>query len=263
MSVAGLVDASSGTIKYAPSLGWRDVALSAGVTEAVGGRAPVLLDSTANFAALAERRHRGRNGSRLDSLVYLTGTYGISAGIITGGRLWRGERGTAGEVGHLIVDPDGQRCVCGRRGCFDTRAGMSAIVDSALAAAKRPRRAGREPAALSAAVDELVALAAGGDPGVVAALAEAGTWLGRGAALICAILDPRTVVLGGDYARLAPWLLAPAQEAFAEALLMPAPDQDQLDVSVLDSWAPAEGAALAILLSVADGSADSALPRAG
>ncbi len=256
VSVAGLVDASSGTIKYAPSLGWRDVALSAGVIEAVGGRAPVLLDSTANFAALAERRHRGRNGARLDSLVYLTGTYGISAGIITGGRLWRGERGAAGEVGHLIVDPDGQRCVCGRRGCFDTRAGMSAIVDSALAAAKRPRRAGREPAALSSAVDELVALAASGDPGVIAALAEAGTWLGRGAALICAILDPRTVVLGGDYARLAPWLLAPAQEAFAEALLMPAPDQDQLDVSVLDSWAPAEGAALAILLSVADGTAD-------
>jgi predicted NBD/HSP70 family sugar kinase len=255
VSVAGLVDASSGTIKYAPSLGWRDVALSSGVTEAVGGRAPVLLDSTANFAALAERRHRGRNGSHVDSLVYLTGTYGISAGIITGGRLWRGERGTAGEVGHLIVDPDGQRCVCGRRGCFDTRAGMSAIVDSALAAAKRPRRAGRDAAALPAAVDELVSLAAGGDPGVVAALAEAGTWLGRGAALICAILDPRTVVLGGDYARLAPWLLAPAQDAFAEALLMPAPDQDQLDVSVLDSWAPAEGAALAILLSLADGSA--------
>jgi len=69
-----------------------------------GGRAPVLLDSTANFAALAERRHRGRNGSHLDSLVYLTGTYGISAGIITGGRLWRGERGTAGEVGHHHVE---------------------------------------------------------------------------------------------------------------------------------------------------------------
>jgi predicted NBD/HSP70 family sugar kinase len=256
VSVAGLVDASSGTIKYAPSLGWRDVALSAGVTEAVGGRAPILLDSTANFAALAERRHRSRNGADLDSLVYLTGTYGISAGIITGGRLWRGEHGTAGEVGHLIVDPEGQRCVCGRRGCFDTRAGMSAIVDSALGAAKRPRRAGREPAALSAAVDELVALAAGGDIGVVAALSEAGTWLGRGAALICAILDPRTVVLGGHYAQLAPWLLKPAQQAFAEALLMPASDQDQLDVSVLDSWAPAEGAALAILLSVADGTAE-------
>jgi predicted NBD/HSP70 family sugar kinase len=256
VSVAGLVDASSGTIKYAPSLGWRDVALSSGVTEAVGGRAPVLLDSTANFAALAERRHRGRNGASLDSLVYLTGTYGISAGIITGGRLWRGERGTAGEVGHLIVDPDGQRCVCGRRGCFDTRAGISAIVDSALAAAKRPRRAGREPAALAAAVDELVTLAVSGDAGVLAALAEAGSWLGRGAALICAILDPRTVVLGGDYARLAPWLLAPAQAAFAEALLMPSPDHDQLDVSMLDSWAPAEGAALAILLSLADGSAD-------
>ena len=258
VSVAGLVDASSGTIKYAPNLGWRDVALSAGVAEALGGRAPVLLDSTANFAALAERRHRNRAGAGLDSLVYLTGTYGISAGIIAGADLWRGEHGTAGEVGHLIIDPDGQRCVCGRQGCFDTRAGLSAIVDTALGAAKRPRRAGREPSALLAAADEVVALAAGGDPGVIAALQEAGRWLGRGAALVAAILDPRTIVLGGLYTRFAPWLLGSARTAFAQGLLVPGPDDDQLDVSALDAWAPAEGAALAVLLSIADGA--TALP---
>ena len=79
MSVAGLVDATSGTIKYAPSLGWRDVALQAGVTEALGDRAPVLLDNDANFAALAERRQRQpRRPADAGSLVYLTGTYGIS-----------------------------------------------------------------------------------------------------------------------------------------------------------------------------------------
>jgi predicted NBD/HSP70 family sugar kinase len=255
VSVAGLVDASSGTIKYAPNLGWRDVALSAGVAEALGGRAPVLLDSTANFAALAERRHRNRNGTPTDSLVYLTGTYGISAGIITGADLWRGENGTAGEVGHLIIDPDGKPCVCGRRGCFDTRAGVSAIVEAALDAARRPRRSGCEPSALTAAVEEVAALAAGGDAAVIGALAEAGMWLGRGAALVAAILDPKTIVIGGLYTRLAPWLLAPAREAFGRALLMPGPDGDQLDVSVLDAWAPAEGAALAVLLSIADGSA--------
>jgi predicted NBD/HSP70 family sugar kinase len=253
VSVAGLVDASSGTIKYAPSLGWRDVALSAGVAEALGDRAPVLIDNNANFAALAERRHRQRDGEPADSLVYLTGTYGISAGIIAGGALWRGERGMAGEVGHLIVEADGQRCVCGRRGCFETRAGMAAIVAAGLAASASPRRAGREPATLSAGVDEIVSRAQAGDQGVVAALGEAGRWVGRGAALVCAMLDPRTVVLGGHYARLAPWLLTPAREAFHDALLMPDKDAEQLQVSSLGPWAPAEGAALAVLLSFVDG----------
>jgi len=257
VSVAGLVDASSGTIKYAPSLGWRDVALSAGVTEALGGRAPVLIDNNANFAALAERRHRQRDGGNADSLVYLTGTYGISAGIVTAGRLWRGEHGMAGEVGHLIVEADGRRCVCGRRGCFETRAGLSAIVSDALAAAAgRPgsrSRAGREPATLTAGLNEIVSLAQAGDTGVINALGEAGRWVGRGAALVCAMLDPLVVVLGGDYARLAPWLLAPAKEAFRDSLLMPVTEVEQLEVSVLGPWAPTEGAALAVLLSFVDG----------
>jgi predicted NBD/HSP70 family sugar kinase len=238
VSVAGLVDASSGTIKYAPSLGWRDVALQAGV---------------ANFAALAERRQRLRDGVDAGSLVYLTGTYGISAGIITAGRLWRGERSLAGEVGHLIVEAEGRKCVCGRRGCFETRAGLSAIVADALGGAAGRSRRRREPATLTAGLNEIVSLAQAGDAGVVDALAEAGRWIGRGAALVCAILDPRVVVLGGDYARLAPWLLAPAREAFQDSLLMPETEMQQLEVSVLGPWAPAEGAALAVLLSIVDG----------
>lgn len=257
VSVAGLVDASSGTIKFAPSMGWRDVALSAGVAEALSGRAPVLLlDNDANFAALAERRHRQRDGVDTSSLVCLSGTYGISAGIITAGRLWRGERGIAGEVGHLIIDPDGRRCVCGRRGCFDTRAGLSAVIADTLAAADKPRRAGREPASLSAGADEVVSLAQSGDTGVIEALAEAGRWLGRGAALVCAMLDPRSVILGGHYARLAPWILAPARESFREAMLMPDADSEQLEVSGLDTSAAIEGAALAVLLAIADGDAE-------
>lgn len=253
VSVAGLVDATSGTIKYAPTLGWRDVALQAGVTEALGGRAPVLLDNDANFAALAELRRRRRDGLETASLVYLTGTYGISAGIITGGVLWRGERGLAGEVGHLIVEAEGRKCVCGRRGCLDTRAGLAAIINSCLENASTPRRAGRAPVGISAGVDQVASLAQSGDQGVVEALAEAGAWLGRGAALVCAMLDPRTVVLGGHYARLAPWILAPARESFRRALLMPSPEYEQLEVSGLDAWAPAEGAALAALLALADG----------
>ena len=259
VSVAGLVDASSGTIKYAPSLGWRDVALSAGVAEALGGRAPVLLDNDANFAALAERRHRQRGGPAVNSLVFLTGTYGISAGIITGGRLWRGEHGMAGEVGHLMVDPDGRRCACGRRGCLDTRAGLTAIIDDALAAGDRPRRAGRAASGPATGLDDVVSAAQAGDEALLTSLADSGRWLGRGAAIVCAMLDPGSVVLGGHYARLAQWILPAAREAFTEALLMPSDDGRQLTVSALDAAASAEGAALAVLMAVAEGA--QALPE--
>ena len=217
VSVAGLVDASSGTIKYAPSLGWRDVAAQAGVTEALGGRAPVLLDNNANFAALAERRHRRRNGRRPRSLVYLTGTYGISAGIITGGALWRGERGLAGEVGHLIVEADGQRVRVRaarllrhpRRTLGDRRLLRWSGASDPAPRRARPRRGDQRGQSTRSPRWRRAATRAS-----IEALAEAGTWLGRGAALVCAILDPRTVVLGGHYARLAPWMLAPAREAF-------------------------------------------------
>jgi predicted NBD/HSP70 family sugar kinase len=253
VSIAGLVDAASGTIKYAPSLGWRDIALREGVAEALGDRTPVLIDNAANYAALAELRRRRREGGREASMVYLTGTYGINAGIITGGNLWRGERGMAGEVGHLTVEANGARCVCGRRGCLDTRAGMSAIVEAALAASRSSRHAINGQLTLSSAVDRVASLAQSGDEGVTAALAEAGRWLGRGAALVCAMLDPHSVVLGGHYARLAPWLLGPARETFRGAVLLPSEDHELLQVSALGAWAPVEGAALAVLLAYAQG----------
>ncbi|GIG63560.1 transcriptional regulator [Longispora fulva] len=276
VSVTGLVDATSGTIKYVPSLGWRDVAVRAGVESALsaasaGPPAPVIVDSGANFGVLAERRARLRGGGAVPSLVYLTGTYGISAGIMAGDRLWRGARGLAGEVGHLILDPGGQRCVCGRRGCFETRAGVHAILaaagleqrslvgDGPAAPTHRDVPASAAPypipaaTALSAAVDELVRRAEAGDPQVLAALAEAGHWLGIGAAAVCAMLDPRLVVLGGHYTRLTPWLLEPARTSFVESLLVADLDPPDVEPSVLGSWGSVEGAALAVLDQMLDG----------
>ncbi|WP_169806623.1 ROK family transcriptional regulator [Microtetraspora malaysiensis] len=251
--VPGLVDASSGTVKYVPSLGWHDVALRAGVADALGGAAlggSVLVDSDANYAALAERRARLRDGAAGTSLVYLTGTYGISAGIITGDRLWRGARGLAGDVGHIMLDPGGKRCVCGRSGCFETRAGLAGIVRTALAGHRR-----RGPArSLADAVEETVRLAQRGDSTVLDALAEAGRWLGRGAAVVSALLDPGAVVLGGHYARLAPWMLDPAREAYAAAVLTPGGEAPGLEVSMLGPWGPVEGAALSVLLALTEGS---------
>ena len=278
VSVTGLVDATSGTIKYVPSLGWRDVAVRAGVQDALaaasaGPATPVIVDSGANFGVLAERRARLRAGHEVPSLVYLTGTYGISAGIMAGDRMWRGARGLAGEVGHLILEPGGQRCVCGRRGCFETRAGVHAILAAAglesripvgdgeaeagPARGGAPASAAAYPAAataaLSAAVDELVRRAEAEDPRTIAALADAGNWLGIGAAAVCAILDPRLVVLGGHYTRLAPWMLTSVRRSFVASLLVTEADPPQIEPSVLGAWGSVEGAALAVLEQLLDG----------
>ena len=276
VSVTGLVDATSGTIKYVPSLGWRDVAVRAGVEEAftaasAGPPTPVIVDSGANFGVLAERRARRRAGRRVTSLVYLTGTYGISAGIMAGDRIWRGARGLAGEVGHLILEPGGQRCVCGRRGCFETRAGVHAILaaaglesqilvgDGPAAPTRRDVPASAAPyplaatTALAAAVDELVRRAEANDSRTITALADAGHWLGIGAAAVCAILDPRLVVLGGHYTRLAPWMLASVRNSFLSSLLVADVDPPQIEQSVLGAWGSVEGAALAVLEQMLDG----------
>jgi predicted NBD/HSP70 family sugar kinase len=190
---------------------------------------------------------------------------------MAGDRMWRGARGLAGEVGHLILEPGGQRCVCGRRGCFETRAGVHAILaaaglesktlaDDGPAALTRhdlPGSAARYPApattALSAAVDELVRRAEAEDPRTVAALADAGNWLGIGAAAVCAILDPRLVVLGGHYTRLAPWMLTSVRTAFVASLLVTEVDPPQIEQSVLGAWGSVEGAALAVLEQMLDG----------
>jgi predicted NBD/HSP70 family sugar kinase len=190
---------------------------------------------------------------------------------MAGDRLWRGARGLAGEVGHLILDPGGQRCVCGRRGCFETRAGVHAILaaaglgsrvqvtEGAPAPAHHDVPASAAPypvpaaTALSAAVDELVRRAEAADQRTLTALTEAGHWLGIGAAAVCAMLDPRLVVLGGHYTRLTPWMLAPARTAFVESLLVADLDPPEVEPSVLGSWGSVEGAALAVLDQVLDG----------
>jgi predicted NBD/HSP70 family sugar kinase len=114
----------------------------------------------------------------------------------------------------------------------------------------RPPRRCRLP---SAAVDELVRRAEAEDPRTLAALADGCNWLGIGAAAVCAILDPRLVVLGGYYTRLAPWMLTSVRSSFVASLLVTEVDPPQIEQSVLGAWGSVEDAALAVLEQMVDG----------
>ncbi len=133
LAAPGPVDADAGTLYVAPNLHWFDADL-AEVTTRVGlpDGVAVSADNEANLGALAEQRFGAARG--LSSFVYVSGGIGIGAGIFMDGHLTRGAHGFGGEVGHVIVDPDGRTCACGARGCLETIAGRNRLDDPSVAA---------------------------------------------------------------------------------------------------------------------------------
>ncbi|MEV4461971.1 ROK family protein, partial [Microbispora sp. NPDC049633] len=175
-------------------------------------------------------------------LVYLTGEVGVGGGIISGGRLLGGADGFAGEVGHVMVDPSGESCRCGRVGCWETKVGLAALVRMATPdrAYGTGRQLVRDPEERLAEIEQR---RAEGDPRVEAALAEVGRWLGLGAATLVNLFNPRVIVLGGYFARLADRLIPAAQEELVRLSITGAVDRCRFVASDLGFGAASRGAA--------------------
>jgi glucokinase len=212
---AGLVDHAAGSLVCSPHSQGGPVRLGAEVSTSTG--LPVVVDNDANLAALAEARLGAGAGYRMVLLVAL-GT-GIGGGLVVGGAVERG-RAFLGEAGHMIVDPSGPACACGRFGCWEalvsgTSLGRAAraIADADPAGAVARAAAGGTPRG-----EHLSAAAGEGDPRARAALAEAGGWLGRGLANLVVLLDPDVIVVGGGAAAAGEALLGPARATLAAAV---------------------------------------------
>lgn len=241
IGVPGLVD-PDGVVIMAPNLGWHDVNLRDIVNRALGEPGfPVAVDNDANLAVLAESRYGEFAGAQ--NLVYLTGEVGIGAGIISDGRPLRGHRGFPGEIGHLTVDPQGPPCGCGRRGCLEAIAGVSAIIARVL-----PEVAGDgDITDLQPEVDEVVRRARGNDPAALRALDDVGRALGIGVAILANLLDPEVVVLGGYFVPLAPWLLPAVEAELRDRRIGPEQGGARVAASILDHGAAATGGAATVL----------------
>ncbi|MFL3866210.1 ROK family protein [Streptomyces griseobrunneus] len=204
LALPGLV--SGGSVRQAPNLGWNEVPAQDLFAEALTALRPghpvlpVASENEANLAALAELWFGGLGDLR--SFLYLTGEIGVGGALVLGGELLRGAHGFAGEIGHVVVDPDGPECRCGSRGCLEQYAGQTALL----------RAAGIDGSGGGAGVVELERRARAGDGPVVAALTEAGRMLGRVVSGAVNLVDPDAVVLGGIYRSLMPWLAPPADE---------------------------------------------------
>ena len=225
LAIPGLVG-PDGRIRRAPNLGWRDVDAAAALAAGPLGDLAVAVDNEANLAALAELHADG--GAGRASFVYVSGEIGIGAGIVLRGTLFRGARGWSGELGHVCVQPDGPRCRCGAYGCLEPYAGQEALLRA-------------EPD-----IPALVAAASAGDAGAVAALDAAGTALGVALAGVVNLLDVDTIVLGGIYAPLSPWLAPHVDAQLRDRVLTAAWSPVTVRASTLGTAAAALGAAGAV-----------------
>ncbi|MCP3803234.1 ROK family protein [Allokutzneria sp. A3M-2-11 16] len=182
-----------GFVLHAPSLRWRELPLADLISRAVGGGVPVRVGNDADLAAMAEARRAG--DARPRDLLYLIAERGLGAGLVNNGVLVGGATGSFGEVGHMVVNPDGVRCPCGRIGCWETEVDARSLL----------RRAGRRARGdLQHAVAGVLADAGTGDDRARVALAEYTRWLGLGLVNMVNIFDPPRVVVGGVLARVLP-----------------------------------------------------------
>ncbi|MEY9967771.1 putative NBD/HSP70 family sugar kinase [Streptacidiphilus sp. MAP12-16] len=231
LAVPGLVDSASGVVVRAANLGWRDLRLPESL---LGLRLEA--ENEANLGALAELWKGGPG-----DFVHVSAEAGIGAALVVGGRLFRGARGFAGELGHVPVHPEGPVCACGARGCLEQYAGEEAV----LAAAGLPDASGDWVALLAKRAVE-------GAAPVREALDQAGSALGTALAGAVNLVDPEAVVLGGAYAELGEWLLPSMRRELAARVTVRPWDTDALSVSTLGRGGPLLGAALVTVRRILD-----------
>jgi predicted NBD/HSP70 family sugar kinase len=188
-----------GTLGSATILpGWAGVRAADEMSRRLG--MPVQVENDANLGALAE--YLWGAGVGCPSLVYLKVATGIGAGLVIDGTLFRGAGGTAGEIGHTIVDESGDVCRCGNRGCLETYAGAPAIVGLL----RRSLGADMEP-------EQVLERARKGDAACRRVLADAGRHIGMAVANLCNLFNPARIVVGGSIAQAGDIVLDPLHES--------------------------------------------------
>jgi len=216
-TVPGLVDQESGACVLAPNLGWRDFPLRDALAEAID--MPVIANNITQAAAVAEGRLGAARGAR--SFVWLYVGSGVGSGVVIDGRVFYGQRGFSGEIGHCPVVEEGPVCGCGRRGCLETVASAMALGRAAEAA----RTAG-EPTVLSAMEGPLDAgaiaeAARDGDRVARRILTEVSEHIGRGISYLLNVLNPEMIVIGGSVAQAGDALFEEVRASVARHALLP------------------------------------------
>jgi len=190
VGIPGTVDTEAGVVSHAVNLGVQHLPLGAALAERLG--APVRVENDVNAAALGAYSLLGASAGA--SMAYLNLGTGLAAGLVLDGRLWRGARGTAGEIGHIPIDPRGEQCPCGQRGCLETVASGSTILRQWPTTDRHPARA-------------LFAAAAAGDAVAAAVRDRLLRNVAAAVRILVLTVDTECVVIGGGLSSLGDDLL--------------------------------------------------------
>jgi glucokinase len=197
VSVPGPLDRAKGIVRYTPNMGFKDYKLGEELAGLFG--APAFLENDVQAGVYGELRAGALRG-KLNAVGVFVGT-GIGGGIVIDGKLYRGATGSAGEVGHMILQEGGAACGCGNYGCLEALASRTAMSKDAIGQAAT----GKAPTLYSLAGSDLrkcrssvlYAAIEGGDKGVKKAVDRAASWLGVGLANLVHVLNPEAIVVGG------------------------------------------------------------------
>jgi glucokinase len=183
VGIPGLVDGTTGRVRHAVNIGFDDVAVGSTLSARLG--VPVRVENDVNAAALGAYLAMSLSGS----VGYLNLGTGLAAGLVVDGELWRGSRGVSGEIGHVPVDPGGELCPCGQRGCLETVAAGAAV------SRHWPTEGAYPAVALFAAADA-------GDPEAVRVRADLAAGVAAAVRLLVLTTDVDSVVIGGGLSNL-------------------------------------------------------------
>jgi glucokinase-like ROK family protein len=244
MGVPGPVEQAAGVLRSPPIMpGWDRFP----IRNAFAGEyaAPVFVDNDVNVMALGE--HWGGVGRGVDNMLFVKVGTGIGSGIVADGRIYRGTQGSAGDIGHISIDPNGPVCTCGNLGCLEAMAGAPAIVLEA----ERRAREGRS-AVLAQILEEKgelttvdVGRAAGlGDYEALTIVRGSGRLVGRVLATLVSVLNPSLIVIGGGVSQIGHSFLAEIRSAVYQRSLPLATRNLPIVLSELENDAGVVGASV-------------------
>jgi glucokinase len=220
VGVAGQIDAATGTVRFAPNLGWRNVPLRAELERTL--RLPVVVVNDVRAATFGEWAHGAGKG--VNNLVCLFVGTGIGGGVVSGGQLLEGSGNAAGELGHMTIVAGGRPCHCPNRGCLEAYAGGWAITERAQDAIRADPHSGVAAVALAGSVEQIttavIAQAYKAEDSFARHLiAETGQYLAAGVVGIVNAFNPSVLIFGGGVIEGLPELVYLAEaEVRARAL---------------------------------------------
>jgi glucokinase-like ROK family protein len=245
ISVPGVVDPDDGTLIISSPMQWHDVPLG----QQLAGRFdwPVLVENDGIAAAWAERQIGTGQGCS-DMVVFLGCETGVGSGVIINGQIYRGATGTAGEIGHMGVDENGPRCICGNYGCLHVMATQAALlaqmreaiedgVDTIMA-----RMVHGDVSALT--LNTIVEALAQGDRVAFDLVDRLGGYLGSTVTKVVQILNPSKIIIGGNFASFGDTLLDPIRRAVKTSVLSQASNALKISMSQLGEDVVLRGVAL-------------------